>query len=326
MMSNFFRCRIGIVQRSKNGSAIARAAYQACTEMTAPDGTKYDFTSNRETHGHTKTVMLVPPECPDWAHDPQKLWDRAVRSENRCNAQEARTIEISLPRELPLHLHEACVRHLIAPFVEVGMIAQADFHLTMACDGGPNGHCHVEMTMRRVVNGEFSRQKARDWNSMFLGRAQQVRTEMASRLNEFCRLHGIDYYADPRCNAARDLPEPEPTLPRWNWLSAKRTGTRTAWLQENEEHRLARARIAQLEEELRQTERAIQTELELMANRERKRAADREAFIRRRVHLHKSERREALPRRHLAEDFEALSSAPPEPSMECVEPTYPRPP
>ena len=322
MMANFFRCRVGIIQRSKNGSAIARAAYQACTKMVAPDGTEYDCTANREEHGHVKTVVLAPSDCPDWAHDPQQLWTRAVLAETRCNSQEARTIEISLPRELSSHLHEACVRYLFAPFIEAGMIAQIDFHATTACDGLPNGHVHAEITMRRVVNGEFSRQKARDWNSMFLGRAQQVRTEMASRLNEFCRLHGIDYHADPRCNAARDLPEPEPTLPRWNWLSAKRTGTRTAWLQENEEHRLARARIAQLEEELRQTERAIQTELELMANRERKRAADREAFIHRRALLAKTERREA-PGRH-AEDFQVEPSAPPELLVEC-EPLF-RPP
>ena len=104
-----------------------------------------------------------------------------------------------------------------------------------ACDRRPNSHIH-EMTLRRV-EGEASRAESEGLECDVFGRAQQVRTEMAARLNEFCRRHDIDYHADPRSNAARGLPEPELTLPSWNILLAKRTGEPTPWMEENEAHR-----------------------------------------------------------------------------------------
>ena len=324
MMSNFFRCRIGIVQRSKNGNAIARSAYQACTKLVGPDGREYDFTGNRETHGHIKTIMLVPADCPDWAQDPQQLWERAVCSERRCNAQEARTLDIALPRELPTELWDDAIRAMLTPFIEDGMILQVDIHETPASDGGLNPHIHVIATLRRVEGERFARKKARDWNSTFLGNAQKIRTEIADRLSAFCKIHDVGYRADPRSNVERGLPEPELTLPRWNWLVARRTGAQTAWLRENNAHRSARAGIVALEAELLQVERAIQVERELIAKDERRQAAEREAFIRRRVRLEKAERREALPPRRRVKNFEVLPSAPPEPSMECLEPSYPR--
>ena len=206
------------------------------------------------------------------------------------------------------------------------MVVQADIHSVMARDGGSNDHVHLEMTLRRLENGEFSRHKARDWNAMFWGQAQSVRTQVATRLNEFCSRHNIDYHADPRSNEARGLPEPEATLPRWNILLAKRTGASTAWLQEIEAHRMARARILTLEAELQQTECAIQIERELDAKGERKRAAEREAFIRRRVLLEKTERREGLPPRRRVENFDVLPSETPELSLEDCEPSHPMPP
>ncbi len=317
-MANFFRCRVGIIQRSRGDSAIARSAYQACAKMVAPDGVEHDFTAQREAHGHIKTLMLVPADCPAWAHDPQQLWDRAVRAERRCNAQEARTIEISLPRELPANLHVDCVRYLLDPFVQLGMIVQGDFHRTIACDGLPNDHVHVEMTLRRVENGEFSRSKPRNWNALFLGRAQQVRLQFATRLNDFCRRHGIDYHADARTNSARGLPEPEMTLPRWQILLAKRTGKRTAWLQANDDHRAARRQISELEVELQQVERAIQGEEAQLAKAERRRVAERAAFVRRRAYL-ETARRESLPPRH-TEKSAVVSRAPPELPGEGDEP------
>jgi hypothetical protein len=325
MMSNFFRCRIGIVQRSKNGSAIARAAYQACTKMMAPDGTEYDFTGNRETHGHRKTIILAPSDCPDWAHDPQQLWERAVRAETRCNAQEARIFEIALPRELPPELWDEAIRAMLAPFAEDGAILQVDIHVTPASDGGLNPHIHVIATLRRIEGNEFARKKAREWNAKFWGHAQQIRIEIADRLNTFCKRHNVRYHADPRSNEERGLPEAEFTLPRWNILRAKRTGKRTAWLLENEAHRVSRRSISELEEELKQIERAIQVEQEQVTKDEQRGAAGIEAFIRRRAHLAKSERREALARRQCAENFETLPSVLPDLSGNYSEPSCPIP-
>ena len=253
MMPNFFLCRIGVIQRSAGGLRVRRSAYQACTS-TSPDGEVFDFSGNRRDHGHIRTIICAPVGSPAWTSDPQHCGHGQCWAEKRCDAQEARTFDIALPRELPPELWDEAIRAMLAPFVEDGMVMQVDIHMTAALDLGANPHIHVIATLRRVEGDGFARRKARDWNAQFLGKAQKVRSEIAGRLNEFCRRHNIDYYADPRSNEARGLPEPEPTLPRWNILLAKRNGTPTAWVKENEEHRLARAQIAQLEEDLRETE------------------------------------------------------------------------
>ena len=272
------------------------------------------------TTGTRERLSARRPQSPAWVFDPQQLWTRAVLAEKRCNSQEARTFDIALPRELPPELWDEAIRAMLAPFAEDGAILQVDIHATPASDGGLNPHIHVIATLRRVDGDGFARKKARDWNSKFLGHAQQIRTEIADRLNAFCKSHDVDYHADPRSNEERGLPEPEFTIPRWNSLRAKRTGERTAWLLENEAHRVARRRISELEAELLQIEKLIVAEQELITRDERRRTADRKAFIRRRMHLEKSERREALPERQPAENFETLPSTLPDRSAEYSEP------
>jgi len=274
-MSVFFRCRLGIIQRSRGGSAIRRSAYQTCQKMEAPDGRVFNYSKNHGSHGRVQTITMAPPGSPPWVQDPHTLWVKAVLAERRCDAQEARTIEFSLSRSLQRDLWEGCVRAVAAPLLATGMVVQADIHAPLAADGGLNPHVHLAATLRRIEGDGFSSRKAREWNAKFLGQAKQMRAEIAKNLNEFCARHDIDYRADPRSNYERGLPAPEPTLPRWNSVAAKRTGQRTRWMEERDAERAVRRHLAALEASLKSINEDIRVEQAYKRRRISDRAIDR---------------------------------------------------
>jgi hypothetical protein len=155
------------------------------------------------------------------------LWTKAVAAEKRCNAQEARLIEISIPRALPRKHWVELARRLARVLAVRGMTVQVDIHCVPASDGGLNPHIHLMCTMREIVDGEFSSKKARHWNAYFYNNAKALRHDIAEMLNEFCRMKGVTYHADTRSNAERSLPPAEMTIPRWNILAYKRSGQKT---------------------------------------------------------------------------------------------------
>jgi hypothetical protein len=255
-MDGYFYCQLGVVQRSRGGSAVQRSAYQARGSTMLQNGTYVDY-SNRG--GHIKTLMFAPPGSPAWATDPQEFWRRAAAAEKRADAQEARLLEIALPRGLSRADWIDIASRLARVFVGKGMVVQVDVHCTIARDGGEHPHVHFMLSMRELKDDGFAKKKARDWNKIFFGKASALRKDMASFLNEYCKRKGVPYEADPRSNAARGLPPPEPTIPRWNFLFHKRTGKKTAWLEQRDREREARAAIAALEEECAELERLIAT-------------------------------------------------------------------
>jgi len=238
-MTGFFRVQLGVVSRSEGHSAVKRSAYQSCGRLVDHMGYRFDYSRKRAEHA--LTVMLCPDDAPDWTRDPGEVWRRAAAIEKRVDAQEARIIDLSMPRQVPRSLWEACIRHVYEPFREKGMILQIDIHDSPASDGGRNVNVHGLATLRRLDGDGFAKRKERTWNEWFRERdGRTIRELVAERLTAFCRVHGIDYVADARSNAERDRPAPEPELPRWNWEAMKRTGTPTEALAALQQHRRLR--------------------------------------------------------------------------------------
>lgn len=221
-MADFFRVQFGIVSRGEGHSAAKRSAYQACGKAVDHEGRAFDFSRKRKEH--VRTVMLAPERAPDWTRDPESLWQRAAEAEKRIDAQEARIVDFSMPRAVPPELWVACIRHVYQPFVERGMTFQIDIHDTAASDGGRNINVHGLATLRPIDGDDFARRKDRTWNDLFRERGGRAAREMfAERLTAFCRDHGIPYEGDARSNSARDMPDPEPQLPKWNFEAFART-------------------------------------------------------------------------------------------------------
>ncbi len=238
-MTGFFRVQLGVVSRSEGHSAVKRSAYQSCDRLVDHEGRRFDYSRKRAEHA--LIVMLCPDGAPEWTREPGELWRRAAAMEKRIDAQEARIIDLSMPRQVPHSLWEACIRHVYEPFRERGMVLQIDVHDSPASDGGRNVNIHGLATLRRIDGDGFAKRKERSWNDWFRERDGRTTREMvAERLTAFCRDHGIGYVADARSNAERDRPAPEPELPRWNWEAAKRTGTPTEALTALQHHRRLR--------------------------------------------------------------------------------------
>lgn len=256
----FFRTRVAIIQRSRGGSLLRRSAYQSCTSVVTPEGRVFDWTAARQANGHMTSFMIAPPGSPEWATNREECWRKALAKERRRDAQEGRTLEIALPRELPPDLWESCARVLVAPFVSAGMVAQGDIHCPRASDGEDQPHVHFILAMRRIDGDDFSRKKERDWNRLFYPNLKKIRADIAQALNDFCTAHGVPYWADARSNWERGLPAPMPTLPRWNILCAKRNGTRSDWMKHRDQVLTMRRRLAAFEVALAAVNDSIRVE------------------------------------------------------------------
>lgn len=146
------------ISRSTGRSAVAAASYQSGTAMhDERTGRSFDY---RKKRGVVHTEIVTPAGAPAWCKDRAQLWNRAEAAEKRKDAQTARSIEMSLPKEIPPHLHAQIVREFChEQFVKRGMVADFAIH---ASQGNP--HAHIMLTMRPLAGQEFSAKKDRTWN------------------------------------------------------------------------------------------------------------------------------------------------------------------
>ena len=161
-----YRLSAGIVKRSQGQSAVAAAAYRAGEDL-------HDERLEK-THRYTrkqdvlKSEIMAESGAPDWVYDREKMWNTFEAAERQWNGQPAREVVLSLPRELSDSDNWNLARKFVRDeFVSKGMIADVNFHKPDASDGKSNPHVHVLLTMRRLVDGEPSTKKERQWNRDF---------------------------------------------------------------------------------------------------------------------------------------------------------------
>ncbi len=215
MLARSLGLEFGIVQRTLGETAATASIYAA--GGIAIDALGIERRRDRPLD-HRAQWMLLPPSAPAWATDPSELWRRAGAAERQFNAQEARTLDITLPRELPASVHDEFVRFVFAPFIADGLPVQVDLHIKPARDGRPNPHIHAVAGTRPLGAEGFAKSKRpeRRWNSLFWKEGPGgIRDFIATRMNEFFELHRLEVRVDPRSNLERGLPPPEETLPRY---------------------------------------------------------------------------------------------------------------
>jgi len=148
-------------------SVVAAAAYRSGERL-------YDSTQRKWFEFEKPDVIhkeiLAPDNVPvaEWVFDRQALWNMVEKAEKRVDAQLAREVEITLPRELNKDQCVELVRSFVRDqFVSRGMVADIAIHRPDASDGQEQPHAHVLLTLRRLdpasVTG-FASLKERDWN------------------------------------------------------------------------------------------------------------------------------------------------------------------
>ncbi len=141
-----------VIGRSAGRSAVASAAYRAAERLHDDQIDRdHDYTAKA---GVVHSEILLPEGAASRWLDRGTLWNEVEAGEKRKDAQLARDIEISLPRELgraeAIRLAQDFVRE---QFVARGMVADLNVHWTTAGDGEAQPHAHVMLTMREVVPG-----------------------------------------------------------------------------------------------------------------------------------------------------------------------------
>lgn len=119
---------------SKLASVVAAAAYRSCSRMTAlgadQDGMLTEMVFDyRAKVGLVRSEIHAPPDAPEWVHDRQELWRQVEAQERYKNAQLAREILITLPRDLPIKAAMGAMRKFLQDnVVGVGMVADVSVH------------------------------------------------------------------------------------------------------------------------------------------------------------------------------------------------------
>src|SRR3546814_581899 len=107
---------------------------------------------------------MLPEGTPERLNDRATLWNEVEAGEKRKDAQLAREVEFSIPRELDQKEGIRLARDFVEKqFVERGMVADMNVHWDLGKDGQSKPHAHVMLWMREVGLEGFG-QKVREWN------------------------------------------------------------------------------------------------------------------------------------------------------------------
>jgi hypothetical protein len=213
-----YHLSIQIISRGKGKTAVSAAAYRAGEKITNEhDGSVHDYTRKG---GIVHSEILLPANAPKEYSDRAVLWNAVEKAEKNGNAQLAREIEISLPRELSWEQNILLARRYVKEqFADKGMCADICFHDKK--DGNP--HAHIMLTLRpidergewiaksrkeyildengekiRLPSGAFKSRKinATDWSDR--GKAEEWRKAWAAYCNTALRLNHVDAVIDHR--------------------------------------------------------------------------------------------------------------------------------
>ncbi|WP_213979430.1 Ti-type conjugative transfer relaxase TraA [Sphingomonas sp. dw_22] len=221
---------VQVIGRSSGRSAVAAAAYRAGERLHDERLDRdHDF---RAKSGVEHSEIMLPEGAPERLSDRETLWNEVEAGEKRKDAQLAREVEFSIPREMDKAQGIELARDFVqAEFVERGMIADLNVHWDMGADGQPKPHAHVMLTMREVGPDEFG-QKERDWNRTEL--VEQWRERWADHVNARLVELDIDARIDHRSLEAQGIDlEPQDKI----GPAASRMGERGLESERIEQHR-----------------------------------------------------------------------------------------
>jgi hypothetical protein len=224
----------GAAYRSGGHSATHAAAYRS-GEKLRDERTGRTFDYGRK-QGIVHTEIIAPQNAQNWVYSRSSLWNRVEVAEKRKDAQLAREIEISLPRELSHEQRVELVRAFVTEqFVKRGMVADIAIHCPKASDGKDQPHAHIMLTLRPLKpDGSGFGNKERAWNDHAL--LEHWREQWAVAVNQALADASSSERIDHRTLQAQGIPRaPLPHMPypivtgRMRQIAAELTGRVNQW-------------------------------------------------------------------------------------------------
>lgn len=224
----------GVAYRSGGHSATHAAAYRSGEKLRDERmGRTFDYGRKQ---GIVHTEILAPENAQNWVYSRSSLWNRVEQAEKRKDAQLAREIEISLPRELTHEQRVKLVRAFVREqFVNRGMVADIAIHCPQASDGKDQPHAHIMLTLRPLQSdGSGFGNKERAWNEHAL--LEHWREQWAAAVNQALADTNSSKRVDHRTLQAQGIPRaPLPHVPhpivtgRIRQIAAALTGRVNQW-------------------------------------------------------------------------------------------------
>jgi len=155
-----YRLSAQVIKRSDGRSVVAAASYRAASKLKDHRlGETFDFTRKA---GVEHSEILLPKGAPAWMADREKLWNAVEEAEKRKDAQLAREVQVSLPREMNLEQQVSLARDFVqSQMTSRGMVADVCIHH----DNPDNPHAHILLTMRHAGADGFGKKlrSASEW-------------------------------------------------------------------------------------------------------------------------------------------------------------------
>jgi len=191
-----------VISRSKGQSSVKSAAYRSGEQL---HDERTGETKKYKRKVQPEAMILAPSHAPEWVHDRNRLWNGVEQIEKRKDAQLAREVEVSLPRELSnKQQKELIINYVQEQFVNKGMVADIAIHR----DDKLNPHAHVMLTTREISEEGFGK-KNREWNDREL--LNHWREEWANHANKALEREGIQDRISHLSHEARGI-ETLPTV------------------------------------------------------------------------------------------------------------------
>ncbi len=188
-------------------SIVARAAYRSATKLRDERmGRTWNYRVKEKVR---ESFILAPPDAPGWTRNREQLWNRVEACAKRKDAQLAREIEVSLPRELGPTEHRKMLVDFFQPLAAAGQICDVCVHEPKSRnDGEEQPHAHALMTIS-VLNAEGFGKRWDPHAPAFAGRGKvsaadpllELRKRWAEITNSYLRAAGSSARVSHKTNA-----------------------------------------------------------------------------------------------------------------------------
>jgi hypothetical protein len=208
--ASWFHVSVKTMSRSTGRSVVAAAAYRLGTNLHEQEVDQvHDY---RRRSGVAVTFTCAPADAPEWAHDPERLWNAANAAEKRKNSTLAREIELALPAAVDAKAREDIARAVAQELVNrYGVVVSGAIHEPSRSGDQRNHHAHLLFTTRRMESeGLTTKTRVLDAKATGPQEVTYLRGFTCDLINAALEEAGSDERVDHRSFATRGI-EQEPT-------------------------------------------------------------------------------------------------------------------
>lgn len=261
-MGGWYHCSMQKIGRGAGRSVVAAAAYRLGERLRDEE---VDITHDyRRRAGVQETFTLAPENAPDWALDPEQLWNAANAAEKRKNSALAREVELALPEAVTPEARERIAHAFAAELVErYGVGVSVAIHAPSSEGDQRNFHAHILFTTRSLgADGFGAKTRVLDDRKTGPNEVLYLREFAADLINDALEDAGSAERVDHRSFAERGI-ELEPSahvgqagtaIARRDDALSERDGARRHVRERNADLEETLRELAELDAEIRQAE------------------------------------------------------------------------